>query len=140
MLNGIAMQNGVRPLAAVADFTRPQGHRLGHDVHTGGRPVAVDRTCLGNGYALRYVRVPPLTELDLSIGDEVYAIGDTCSHADASLAEGEVDEEDAQIGCHLHGAVFDVKTGEPLSLPATKPVPTYAVHVDGQGVYVSIER
>ena len=74
------------------------------------------------------------------IGDEVYAIGDTCSHADASLAEGEVDEEEAQIGCHLHGAVFDVKTGEPLSLPATKPVPTYAVHVDGQGVYVSIER
>lgn len=74
----------------------------------------------------------------IRIADDLYAIGDTCSHANASLSEGEVDEEDGHVGCYLHGAVFDVKTGQPLSLPATKPVPTYEVHVDNQDVFVSI--
>lgn len=72
------------------------------------------------------------------IGDDVYAIGDTCSHADASLSEGDVDEQDGYIECHLHGAVFDVRTGAPLSLPATRPVPTYQVHIEGTDVYVAI--
>lgn len=75
----------------------------------------------------------------IRIGDDLYAIGDTCSHANASLSEGEIDEEEGYIGCHLHGAVFDVKTGRPLSLPATRPVPTYAVYVEGQDVFVSID-
>lgn len=74
----------------------------------------------------------------IRIGDDVYAIGDTCSHANASLSEGEVDEEEGHIACGLHGAVFDVKTGQPLSLPATRPVPAYEVRVDGQDVLVSI--
>ena len=66
------------------------------------------------------------------IGDDVYAIGDTCSHAEVSLSEGWVDSDDCAIECAAHGAMFDLKTGEPLSLPATRAVPAYhAAVVDG---------
>ena len=69
------------------------------------------------------------------IGDDVYAIGDTCSHAEVSLAEGWVEPDDCAIECVAHGAMFDLETGEPLSLPATRAVPTYeASVVDGMVV------
>jgi 3-phenylpropionate/trans-cinnamate dioxygenase ferredoxin subunit len=65
------------------------------------------------------------------VGDDVYAIGDRCSHAEASLSEGEV--FDREIECPRHGAEFDIRTGRPLSLPATKPVRTYPTEVlDGE--------
>jgi 3-phenylpropionate/trans-cinnamate dioxygenase ferredoxin subunit len=63
------------------------------------------------------------------IGDDVYAIGDTCSHAEVSLSEGWVEPDDCAIECVAHGAVFDLETGEPLSLPATRAVPAYEVSV-----------
>ena len=69
------------------------------------------------------------------IGDEVYAIGDTCSHAEVSLSEGWVEADDCAIECVAHGAMFDLETGEPLSLPATRAVPVYeASVVDGMVV------
>jgi len=69
------------------------------------------------------------------IGDDVYAIGDTCSHAEVSLSEGWVEPDDCAIECVAHGAMFDLETGEPLSLPATRAVPTYEVSVaDGMVV------
>lgn len=71
------------------------------------------------------------------IGDDVYAIGDRCSHADASLAEGEV--FDGAVECPRHGSEFDLKTGSPASLPATSPVPTYEVTVEDGTVYLSLE-
>jgi 3-phenylpropionate/trans-cinnamate dioxygenase ferredoxin subunit len=65
------------------------------------------------------------------IGDDLYAIGDRCSHAEASLAEGEV--FDLTVECPRHGSEFDLVTGEPGALPATKPVPVYAIEViDGE--------
>lgn len=60
---------------------------------------------------------------------EVYAILDICSHADVPLSEGEVD--DCSIECWLHGSRFDLRTGVPLSLPATVPVPVFAVEIVG---------
>ncbi|MGH8946573.1 MAG: non-heme iron oxygenase ferredoxin subunit [Acidimicrobiia bacterium] len=71
------------------------------------------------------------------IGDEVYAIGDRCSHAEASLAEGEV--FDLVVECPRHGSEFDLETGSPLSLPATRPVPTYQVSVEDGMVYLNLE-
>ena len=68
------------------------------------------------------------------VGDEVFAINDTCSHSDASLSEGEV--SDYKIECWLHGAEFDLRTGVALTLPATQAVETYAVTVDGNSVTV----
>jgi 3-phenylpropionate/trans-cinnamate dioxygenase ferredoxin subunit len=67
------------------------------------------------------------------IGDDVYAIGDRCSHQDISLSEGEVDVDERTLECWKHGSAFSLETGEPTSLPATKPVPVYEVRVvDGQ--------
>ncbi|MEZ5257174.1 MAG: Rieske 2Fe-2S domain-containing protein [Ilumatobacteraceae bacterium] len=57
------------------------------------------------------------------IDDRVYAIGDTCSHADISLSEGEVICETAELECWKHGSAFSLETGEPQTLPATQPVP-----------------
>ena len=74
----------------------------------------------------------------IRIGDDFYAIGDRCSHANVSLAEGEVIPEDCEIECSMHGSHFDLRTGEARSLPATKPVPTYEVVVDAGEVWVSI--
>jgi 3-phenylpropionate/trans-cinnamate dioxygenase ferredoxin subunit len=69
------------------------------------------------------------------IGDEVYAIGDRCSHADVSLSGGIVDERACTLECPKHGSEFDLRTGAPQSLPALRPVPTYEVRVtDGQVV------
>lgn len=62
---------------------------------------------------------------------EIYAILDRCSHADVALSEGEI--EDGAIECWLHGSAFDLQTGKALSLPATEPVPVYAVSIDGSG-------
>jgi len=74
------------------------------------------------------------------IGDDVYAIGDTCSHAEVSLSEGFVDADDCAIECVKHGALFDLKTGEAITLPATRPVPSFAVAVvDGSVVLTLAE-
>jgi len=68
-------------------------------------------------------------------GDDVFAIGDTCSHANVSLSEGEVLCEDGEIECWKHGSTFSLTTGEPQALPATQPVPVYEVAVrDGDVV------
>ena len=70
------------------------------------------------------------------IGDDFYAISDTCSHADYSLSEGEVWEDEREIECPKHGSTFSLVTGKPQTLPATQPVPVYEVEVDGDDVKV----
>jgi 3-phenylpropionate/trans-cinnamate dioxygenase ferredoxin subunit len=72
------------------------------------------------------------------IGDDWYAIGDTCSHADYSLSEGDVWEEERELECPKHGSTFSLETGEPQTLPATQPVPVYSVRVDGDDVWVTL--
>ena len=69
---------------------------------------------------------------------QVYALYDTCSHADVSLSEGDV--EDGTVECWLHGSRFDLRTGAPIGLPATKPVPTYPVTVIGDEVFLKLEK
>ena len=70
------------------------------------------------------------------IGDDFYAIGDRCSHADYPLSEGDVWEDEREIECPKHGSTFSLTTGEALTLPATQPVPVYGVQVDGDDVSV----
>lgn len=71
------------------------------------------------------------------IGESVYAIGDRCSHAEASLSEGEVFDTDVE--CPRHGSEFDLVTGVPDSLPATRPVPVYRVSVVDGDVYLALD-
>ncbi|GMR02301.1 MAG: non-heme iron oxygenase ferredoxin subunit [Acidimicrobiia bacterium] len=68
-------------------------------------------------------------------GDKVYAIANRCSHAEASLCEGEV--FDGEVECPRHGATFDIATGAVLTLPATRPVATYRTEVRDGDVFVS---
>ncbi len=73
------------------------------------------------------------------IGDDVYAIGDTCSHADVSLSEGEVWCDEKELECWKHGSAFSLITGQPSTLPATQAVPVFvAAVVDGR-VHIEIE-
>ncbi len=72
------------------------------------------------------------------IGDEVFAIGDRCSHANYSLAEGEVDPDECTLECWKHGSAFSLRTGDPETLPATQPVPVYPVSLEGSEVVVRL--
>lgn len=72
------------------------------------------------------------------IGDDFYVIDDTCSHADYSLSEGDVWEEDLEIECPKHGSTFSLETGDPQTLPATSPVRVYEVKIEGDDVVVSL--
>jgi 3-phenylpropionate/trans-cinnamate dioxygenase ferredoxin subunit len=69
-------------------------------------------------------------------GDEVFAVHDTCSHQEYSLAEGMV--FDCKIECALHGSMFDLRTGSPDSLPATTPIPVFPTRIDGDAVLVDV--
>ena len=103
---------GGRPELACALADLPPGSALHVDLR--GEPIAVVRTDDG----------------------AVYAIQDVCSHAAIPLSEGEIDG--TTIECWLHGSRFDLRTGAPTGLPATKPVPVYAATVDGDDVFVQI--
>ena len=85
-----------------------------------GQPVKVEK----NGRTICVTR----------IGNEVFAVDDTCSHSDASLSEGEV--LDFKIECWLHGAEFDLRTGEAVTPPAVAPINVYPVSVDGDSVTI----
>ncbi len=98
-------------VGAVGDFPADEATK----VDVGGCPVAVVR-----------------------IGDDFYALGDTCSHADVSLSEGMVEADDLTVECWRHGAQFRLTDGEPVTLPAIRPVPVYDIRVDGDDVFVTI--
>ncbi len=89
------------------------------------------------GEALRINTTPPLAVFRLE--DGFYAIEDTCSHAQSALTAGEVDLDDCTVECPYHGSQFQIKTGRVLSLPATKPIKTFAVTVVGNEVFVETE-
>ncbi|HPR64912.1 MAG TPA: non-heme iron oxygenase ferredoxin subunit [Thermoanaerobaculia bacterium] len=63
-----------------------------------------------------------------------YAVSDTCSHADASLADGIM--EGTEVECPYHGARFDIRTGNALSLPAVSPIESFTVSVEGDEIYI----
>ncbi|MGB2693688.1 MAG: non-heme iron oxygenase ferredoxin subunit [Dehalococcoidia bacterium] len=67
-----------------------------------------------------------------------YAIDNLCTHDGGTLDEGELDGE--QVECPRHGALFDVKTGRPMALPAVQPVQAYPVQVEGDEIRVQVEE
>jgi 3-phenylpropionate/trans-cinnamate dioxygenase ferredoxin subunit len=79
-----------------------------------------------NGTAVALVR----------IGDDVYAIGDMCSHANVSLSDGEVWCDEKQLECPRHSSAFSLETGVPATLPATQPVPVFDVTIVNGDVIV----
>jgi nitrite reductase/ring-hydroxylating ferredoxin subunit len=69
-----------------------------------------------------------------NVDGEFYATVDTCTHEEASLTEGDLWGD--VVECPLHGAQFDVRTGEVLSLPAFVPLETYPVKLEDGALYV----
>ena len=66
----------------------------------------------------------------------VHCIDDTCTHAEVSLSEGELDG--CEIECWLHGSRFDLRTGDPSGPPATVPIAVHTVTIEGDEVFVSL--
>jgi len=92
--------------------------------------------------------LPPGERLFIEIGEapvvifniagDIYAIADVCTHDDGPLGDGEV--EDHEIICPRHGARFDIKTGEVLTLPAVKGVASYHIRVVDDMVEIGVEE
>ena len=72
------------------------------------------------------------------IENSLYAIGDRCSHADVSLADGTVYDDECQLECIKHGSLFSLLTGEALTFPAIRPVPVYEITRDGDRVLIRV--
>jgi 3-phenylpropionate/trans-cinnamate dioxygenase ferredoxin subunit len=93
---------------------------------------------LASGTARRF-EVEGRTMAVVRLGDDVYAIDDTCSHADVSLSEGEVLESERELECWKHGSAFSLVDGQPSCLPAVRPVAVYDVSVIDDDVVVRFD-
>ena len=82
----------------------------------GGRIIAIVRTAEG----------------------EVHAVDDTCTHANVSLSEGELDG--CTLECWLHGSRFDIRTGKPSGPPATVALAVHTVKIVGDDVHVALTQ
>ncbi|MGH3367289.1 MAG: bifunctional 3-phenylpropionate/cinnamic acid dioxygenase ferredoxin subunit [Nocardioidaceae bacterium] len=69
-----------------------------------------------------------------NVRGEIFAVDDRCSHQEASLADGWL--EDYSIECPMHESRFDLRTGEPDAPPARERVRTHEVDVVNGVVYL----
>lgn len=95
--------------------------KVGFDSLIPGRPIQIDV----DGKPVCLARV----------GEEVFAVSNVCTHSYAELSDGEI--KDFTIECWLHGADFDLRTGNALTLPATEPLETFQVERDGNEITIS---
>ncbi len=91
-------------------------------------------SALPRGEALRVEGDVPIAVFHTDDG-EIFAIDDTCTHQDASLADGWL--EGCEVECPLHASRFDLRTGRVDAPPAKKPVRTHEVHVEGDTIFVT---
>jgi len=92
-------------------------------------PIVADPlTILPTGSAAR-VEIDGRALAIFNLNAEFFAIDDTCTHAEASLSDGDLDIERCRIECPLHGSQFDLRTGQPLCLPAVEPVAVHETRV-----------
>jgi nitrite reductase/ring-hydroxylating ferredoxin subunit len=90
---------------------------------------------IADGAALQIEGENPLAVF--RVGEEFFATDDTCTHAKFSLAEGYVEGD--EVVCALHEARFCLRTGRVLTPPATVPLRTYPVRVEGGEVFIEFE-
>jgi 3-phenylpropionate/trans-cinnamate dioxygenase ferredoxin component len=72
-----------------------------------------------------------------NVDNQFYAIADTCTHQEYPLSDGYIEGEEME--CALHLARYNLRTGEALCPPATHPVKTYPVEVDGDEIFVRLD-
>ncbi len=71
-----------------------------------------------------------------NVDGKIYAIEDVCTHDGGPLDQGTLEGE--HVVCPRHGATFDVRTGDALTLPAVVPLMTFDVKVEGDEIYVDV--
>ena len=69
-----------------------------------------------------------------NVDGAIHAVDDICSHAYATLSEGDLNGE--EVECPLHGGAFNVTTGAPVAPPANEPVKVYKVQIEGDDILV----
>ncbi len=74
--------------------------------------------------------------LVVRIGEQYFAIEDTCTHDGEPMTDGPIAEH--AIECPRHGARFDLRTGRPVCMPATEPVRLFDVRLSGDDLQVRI--
>ena len=102
-----------------------------------GRYAVGDYSELAEGGAFK-VRAGGILLAVFKVRGEIKVIEDICSHGQASLSEGEVSPEYCTVLCPLHGSIFDLETGEPLSAPATAAVESFESEVEDGQIVVTI--
>ena len=70
-----------------------------------------------------------------NVDGNIHAVDDICSHAYASLSEGDLNGE--EVECPLHGGSFNVTTGTPVNPPVSEPIRVYRVQIDGDDILVA---
>jgi len=88
------------------------------------------------------VRLVEWEDLEIGVfncGGTVYAIEDRCSHDNGPLVEGELDQAECTIECPRHGSLFDLRTGNPKTLPAYVPVDTFPVRIERQTIKLEVD-
>lgn len=73
-----------------------------------------------------------------NLDGEFFAIDDTCTHGEASLAEGDIEGD--EVICPFHMGAFDIRTGEACMAPCVDPVRTYPVRIENGVVVVSVDE
>ena len=92
---------------------------------------------LSNGERL-FIEIDDLYMVVFNISGDIYAIADLCSHDDGPLGDGEL--AGCEIACPRHGARFDVRTGEALTLPAVESIPAYPVRIQNEQIEVGLPK
>jgi 3-phenylpropionate/trans-cinnamate dioxygenase ferredoxin subunit len=87
---------------------------------------------------VKLVSAGPLIVCVYNVGGELYGLEDRCSHDDGPLCEGDWDPDAGVVVCPRHGANFDIRTGEPLTLPAYEPVETFPVRLEDGMIVVDV--
>lgn len=89
---------------------------------------------MSDGDMLRVEACPPIAIY--RVDGEFFATAATCTHMESCLTEGYLDDD--IVECALHGAKFNVRDGQALTLPAMEALQTFAVEVEGDDVYVAV--
>jgi 3-phenylpropionate/trans-cinnamate dioxygenase ferredoxin subunit len=96
---------------------------------------AIDDLLLDERLFIQLGEVPVVI---MNVDGEYFAIEDVCTHDDGPLGEGEIEED--EIICPRHGARFNLRTGEVLSLPAVMGVKTYPIKIEGDRILIGVEE
>jgi 3-phenylpropionate/trans-cinnamate dioxygenase ferredoxin subunit len=96
--------------------------------------AAVDEIPIGGR---KLVEVDGVRIAIFNLDGDYHAIEDVCTHDGGPLVEGEV-LPGGQVRCPRHGARFDIRTGEALSMPAFAPTETYEVRVEDDEIWVEL--